>query len=331
MEIIEIKSPTRVDLAGGTLDLWPLYSFLGDAKTINVAIDIMSHVVLEPLNSKKIQLKSIDLKIEKTYADLNEALSDQDSRLDLLKSQLEYWKPQNGFRLETSSQSPVGGGLGGSSSMTISLLKAFEKFCDKPFTDTYQRVHVAHNIEAKVLRTPTGTQDYYPADSGGICMIHYDAKGPHLQTLSTQNTPFTDQFLLVYTGKSHHSGINNFEVLTRAVQGDETTLQALREIKRIANEMSKACLRQNWEALPDLFKQEFFWRVKLAPAFSSPEIEKLADVCLNAGAMAVKICGAGGGGCVMIWCPPNGRAEVAKVCEKAGFQVLGAKTFDLMR
>lgn len=329
---IEVRSPTRVDLAGGTLDMWPLHNFVVSAKTINVSIDIMTEAILEELADNSIELVSHDLQLQKKYQNLNEALADTDPRLNLLRAQLRYWKPKMGLRLTTSSQSPVGGGLGGSSSLTISILKAFEKLLDQPFSDSHARVYVAHNLEAQVLGTPTGTQDYYPADSGGICIMHYDAKAIHLQTLSTQNTPFTDQFLLVNTGKAHHSGLNNFDVLTRAVQKDSKTMEALFEIKEIANEMSKACLTRSWQKLPDLFKREFAARIRLAPTFSSPEIEKLAEVSLKAGALAVKICGAGGGGCVMVWCPPlEGRDEVAKACQAAGFQVLNAKTVDLIK
>jgi D-glycero-alpha-D-manno-heptose-7-phosphate kinase len=328
---IEVRSPTRVDLAGGTLDLWPLYNFVGSAKTVNVAIDVWTQATIEGTDDTSIELISKDLNLQKRYSNLQEALKDTDPQIHLLKAHLAYWKPKMGFRLTTSSQSPVGGGLGGSSSLTISILKAFEQLTREEFRDSHGRVHVAHNLEAQVLNTPTGKQDYYPADHGGLNLIHFDASGIHLQTLSVENTPFTDQFLLVNTGKAHHSGLNNFEVLTRAVQKDPVTMKALHEIKKIADEMSIACLTKSWDRLPDLFNREFDARLRLAPAFSSPEIEKLAEVSLKAGALAVKICGAGGGGCVMVWCPPGGRPGVAAACEKAGFQVLAAKTVAPLR
>jgi D-glycero-alpha-D-manno-heptose-7-phosphate kinase len=323
--IIEVRSPTRVDLAGGTLDLWPLYNFVGEAQTINVAIDIWTTARLEPREDAGIELHSEDLGLHSKFKNLDEALNDPDPRLELLKAHLRYWRPQRGFRLQTSSQSPVGGGLGGSSSLTISILKAFEKMTREQFRDSHGRVHVAHNLEAAVLNTPTGTQDYYPADSGGLCLLHYDMNGIHLRTLSTEGTPFAEQFLLVYTGKAHHSGLNNFEVLSRAVQKDKTTLKALWDLKSIADDMASACQARDWSQLPQLFRREFEARIRLAPAFSSPEIEKLADVSLKAGALAVKICGAGGGGCVLVWCPPGGREVVSQACQKAGFQVLSAK------
>jgi D-glycero-alpha-D-manno-heptose-7-phosphate kinase len=314
-----------VDLAGGTLDLWPLYNFVGGATTINIAIDIMTTAEITPLEGDQIELISDDLNFRKSFSSLDQCLKDSDSKLALLKAQLEYWRPQQGFRLQTRSDSPVGGGLGGSSSLTISLLKAFGQFCQKPISDVHKMVEVAHNIEAAVLNTPTGTQDYYPAASGGINILKYHPDGISQEVLDKETSILAQNFMLVYTGKAHHSGLNNFEVLTKAVQKDPQTMQALRDLKQISEETTAAVHEGHWAALPDLFQREFKSRVKLAPAFSSPEIDKLAEVSLQAGASAVKICGAGGGGCVLVWTELASRERVQTACQGAGFQVLAAK------
>lgn len=328
MQKITVKSPTRVDLAGGTLDLWPLYLFINGASTVNVAVSIYTVAEITPHADASIVLETADLNIKKSYKDLQEALADTDPKMILLQTQLRYWKPQKGFTLKTSSQSPVGGGLGGSSSLTISLMKAFSQFCGRPFRDVHHMVHVAHNIEAEILNTPTGTQDYYPAASGGLNILNYDYDGVEQKVLPIAHTPLQDKFMLVYTGKAHHSGLNNFEVMKDSVTKDENTLQALRDLKIIAIETEKAIRHGQWDLLGSLFKREFDARVRLAPEFSSPEIQKLAEVSLQNGAEAVKICGAGGGGCVLVWCPPDKREGVATACQKAGFQVMDAKPVD---
>jgi D-glycero-alpha-D-manno-heptose-7-phosphate kinase len=209
--------------------------------------------------------------------------------------------------------------------LTISLLKAFNQFCEGDLRDVHQMVRVAHNIEAQVLNTPTGTQDYYPAASGGINILKYSANGIEQEVLDRETSILAQNFMLVYTGKAHHSGLNNFEVLTKGVQKDSQTMGALWNLKQISEDTASAVHGGKWDALPGLFQKEFKARVKLAPAFSSPEIEKLAEVSLQAGAAAVKICGAGGGGCVLVWTEPNARERVGKACQEAGFQVLAAK------
>lgn len=328
MQKIIVKSPTRVDLAGGTLDLWPLYLFINGASTVNVAISIYTVAEINPHNDSTIILESSDLQLKKTYANLTEALADKDPKMVLLQTQLRYWMPAKGFHLKTSSESPVGGGLGGSSSLTISLMKAFSLFCGRPFKDVNHMVQVAHNIEAEILNTPTGTQDYYPAASGGLNILKYDYDGIEQDVLPVESTPLADKFMLVYTGKAHHSGLNNFEVMKDSVMKDPATLQALRDLKAIAVDTEAAIRSQEWDRLGMLFKQEFEARVRLAPEFSSPEISQLAEVSLQNGAEAVKICGAGGGGCVLVWCPREKRDGVAEACRKAGFQVMDAKPVD---
>ncbi|WP_413288568.1 galactokinase [Bdellovibrio sp. HCB337] len=322
---IHVKSPTRVDLAGGTLDLWPLYLFVGGATTVNVAIDIYTHAIIEPLDQGRVILDSKDLVLQKEYKNLDEALKDTDPRMILLQTQLRYWMPKQGFKLTTQSDSPVGGGLGGSSSLTISIMKAFAQFCGRKFASNHELVNTAHNIEAEILNTPTGTQDYYPAVTGGLNIIKFDYDGIHQEVLPVESSPLAQHFLLVYTGKAHHSGLNNFEVMKGAISKDARTVQALKDIKNIA-ERTEAVVREGrWNALPELFREEFAARVRLAPAFSCPEIEKLNELSLQNGALAVKICGAGGGGCVLVWTPENKKEGVANACQKAGFQVLATR------
>lgn len=325
MKKISIQSPTRVDLAGGTLDMWPLYNFVHGAKTINVAISVWTRVELEELSGSEIRFESRDLKAEVTYALLKEALEDKDPKWGLFRAQLRYWQPQGGFVLRASSESPVGGGLGGSSSLTISLMKAFSQWTGRQFKTSHEMVFAAHNIEAELLNTPTGTQDYYPAVSGGINILTYKTDGIHQQVLPVQGSALADYFMLIYTGKSHHSGLNNFEVLKGAVSKDPEVMAALHDIKVIAEDTALAVSQGDYHQLPNLFKREYAARVKLCAEFSSPEIVKLHELSLANGASALKICGAGGGGCVLVWCPPENQERVRQACQKAGFQVLGAQ------
>ncbi len=328
MKIINIKSPTRVDLAGGTLDLWPLYNYLEGAITVNVAIDIWTRAVLEEKNTAEIEWHSKDLNLIKNYKSLNEALQDADPKAQLFRAVVQFFKPSRGFKLTTQSDSPVGGGLGGSSSLAISMMKAFSVWLGQEFPSIAQMVHVAHNLEAFVLNTPTGTQDYYPAVSGGLNVLEYTSSEIHQSVHPISESPLADYFMLVYTGKSHHSGINNFEVLKAATEKEPKTVGALKEIRQISAELKQAVLSKNWKELPRLFSEEMKARIRLTPAFTSPEIEKLAKITLEAGAEAVKICGAGGGGCILVWCPPDHKERVARACQNQNFQVMSARPVD---
>src|SRR5690606_19885238 len=110
LKTVKVSSPTRVDLAGGTLDLWPLYSFLGGAQTLNLAIDICTHAEITETSGEVI-LESSDLQETRRYANLKEALQDSEPRFQLLRVVLREVNPDRGFHLKTRSESPVGGGL----------------------------------------------------------------------------------------------------------------------------------------------------------------------------------------------------------------------------
>lgn len=336
MESIKYRSPTRVDLAGGTLDMWPLYDFVGGATTINVAIDIWTEAEVFRRQDGRILISSPDLKKSWNFTTYTEFASSSDSQLHFYRIVFapfarELGELAGGFGLTTSSQSPIGGGLGGSSSLTISILKALHHLLNRELPAPHELVHLAHNIEAEMLRTPTGTQDYYPAVTGGLSFLNYDARRITQDVTGVEGTPLQDHFLLVYTGRSHHSGLNNFEVLKAAVEGDDRVLKALREIKQISEEMRQSLENRDWGRVPALFRRETAARIQLTPAFTSPEIERLTEICLAAGALAVKICGAGGGGCVLVWVPPQKREEVVSACQKEKFQCLNAKPVSLLK
>ena len=328
--MIKIKSPTRVDLAGGTLDMWPLYNIVGGAKTINLAIDIWTEAHLTD-SPELFVIESLDYQKKWEFSDIDSFLSALDPKLFLFQKALAPFcqmypqKFKTPFHLKTRSESPIGGGLGGSSSLMISILKAFAQWTEHQFISSHQIVHWAHNIESEILNTPTGTQDYYPAVSGGLNILDYSFSGIQQKVLTLENTPFDKYFLLVNTGRSHHSGLNNFEVLKSTVEQNTKVVAALKDIAQISSEFENVILNKNWNLIPALFQREYAARIQLTPAFSSPEIERLADISIHNGADAVKICGAGGGGCVLVWVEPSKRESVVKACEKEKFQCLPTK------
>jgi D-glycero-alpha-D-manno-heptose-7-phosphate kinase len=234
------------------------------------------------------------------------------------------------FNLKTQSQSPVGGGLGGSSSLMISMLKAFAIFYNYSFKDNHHLVNVAHNLESMLLKTPTGTQDYYPAVNGGINILKYTPDGIQQTILNIESESYlAKHFLLVYTGKSHHSGINNFDVLKKSVQKDQNTLDALQDVCLIAQKTLETIRNNNYNLLPDLFKSEFIARTKLSESFASPEIKKLNELAQMNKGLGLKICGAGGGGCVLILVTPENRENLINIIEKNGFTVLKTKPVEV--
>ena len=229
------------------MDLWPIHAMIDNCFTINLAIDIQTEVTLAPREGSEVHVHVSDLDFEKTYENLSDFLSDPSEELRLLQVHLKYWQPKFGFSLKTRSQSPVGGGLGGSSSLSISLLRAFEQAMNDE-REHVTLIQLAGNLEADVLRTPTGTQDYFPPVYGGLNIIEYPPDGPKVTVLDAPLEDLSKRALLVYTGKPHHSGINNWQVLKKFVDGDKNTRDSFLQIRDIAIEMKEVC--EAWQSAP---------------------------------------------------------------------------------
>ena len=111
--MIKSSAPTRIDLAGGTLDIWPLHLFFGNPPTLNAAIDLYATVEINPRKDKRIVLRSQDLKLESSFSSVN-ALPDNHP-LELLTRTVKFYAPKSGLEITTNCQAPQGSGIGGSS------------------------------------------------------------------------------------------------------------------------------------------------------------------------------------------------------------------------
>lgn len=315
--MIKMSSSTRIDLAGGTLDCWPLWAMVGPCVTLNMSMPIKTYCELE--SSDKIEINVFGETHE--FKNVESLLQTENSALTLLQQAVSYYKIEGGFKISMSSDSPVGAGLGGSSSLLITLLKAFAEHLGLKWT-LQHIVEVAHNLEAKVLKAPTGIQDYIPAFIEGVGAIHFSDDGWAHEVLNINPDQLLKNIVIVYTGRSHHSGINNWDVIRRTVEGDKQALEALNELAVTSQQMHKVLKEQNFKKLPGLFMQETKARIKLSDTFISPEIKELNELVDGKQILASKICGAGGGGCVFLWCADNEKQNVSKICTDKGFQVL---------
>lgn len=317
--MIKVTSSTRIDLAGGTLDCWPLWAMVGPCTTLNMSIPIKTECKLEPSEAIEVNVFGKSYK----YRNTQEFLSVKDPALTLLQKTIEYYSYDKGFKLSMASQSPVGAGLGGSSSLLITLLKAFAQHLGAQW-ELQHIVEVAHNLEAKVLKAPTGIQDYIPAFTQGVSALHFSDDGWAHEVLPIKPDQLLKNIVIVYTGRSHHSGINNWDVIKRTVEGDEKVLAALKDLSLVSQQMHAVLKSQELDKLPELFRQETKARIQLSDTFMSPEIKEINQLIDGKTILASKICGAGGGGCVFLWCADGEKETVSKICTDKGFQVLNS-------
>jgi D-glycero-alpha-D-manno-heptose-7-phosphate kinase len=320
---IVAHAPCRVDLAGGTMDLWPLYLFHPGAVTVNFAVNILTRCRVSRLEDRQIRFKSIDTKVEESFSSFEQLCSTHRFKHPLAAYLARFFAPEGGFEIETNSESPAGAGISGSSALMIATTAALARFTGKKLDREQIRV-IAQNVEAQLIKVPTGCQDYYPALYGGVSAIHLDPDGIHHAAVRVAPEELDRRFVLVYTGAPRKSGINNWEVFKAHINGDKKIFHNFERIGEIARAMHHALSMADWKQVARLLREEWKLRKTNSPRISTPMIEKLVAVALRQGAMAAKVCGAGGGGCVVFLTEPENRDHVSAAIRSYGGQVLPA-------
>ena len=176
-------APCRVDLAGGTMDIWPLYLFHPGAVTVNFAVNVVTTCRITPLPGKRIHLLSTDTNNEDWFANLDELCASKKYQHPLAAHLVKFFRPEGGLKIETHSESPAGAGISGSSALMIATTAALAECTGRTLGLEEIRI-IAQNVEAQLIKVPTGCQDYYPALYGGASAIHLDADGIHRRPIS---------------------------------------------------------------------------------------------------------------------------------------------------
>ncbi len=229
-----------------------------------------------------------------------------------------------GIEVETHSESPAGAGISGSSALMIATTAAFARLTGQEIELEQIRV-IAQNVEAQLIQVPTGCQDYYPALYGGVSAIHLDPDGIHHETVRIAAEELDSRFVLAYTGAPRKSGINNWEVFKSHINGDRKIFRNFERIGAIAKDMHQAISMGDWKNVARLLREEWKLRKTNSPRITTPLIEKLIKAATSSGAKAAKVCGAGGGGCVVFLTEPETRDRVAEAIRQSGGQVLPAR------
>ena len=182
---IATSAPTRIDLAGGTIDIWPLYLFHPGAQTINAAISIRARARLEPRTDDKVVLRSEDTGGLVEVDDWRQLRHTPELRL---LSLIAHFFEARGVTLTTTSESPAGAGIAGSSALNVAVCAAFAEW-KRTHYEPEALLQIAMNVEAQTINVPTGLQDYRPALYGGIAALELDvvanqAAGSYTGTLT---------------------------------------------------------------------------------------------------------------------------------------------------
>lgn len=306
MQPVTARVPVRIDLAGGTLDIWPLNLALGrPAVTVNVALDIPITARVAPREDGAIGLASEDLRLEERHAGrqaLEAALRGGTCQLPLLGRAVLAAPGTKGFTLTTSSKLPKGNGLGASSAMLGAVLGALHAAVGMP-VEPRDLQPLAQDVETALLGTATGYQDYFPPLLGGCLGLERRVGGMGIERLPVDLEAMAARMRLVYTGEPHDSGITNWGVVRAFLDGEATTVDALGHIAEHATHVRDGLRTGDLDAAFEAMLADGDARRAMAPGVSTPTIDSIDASVRGAGAMGTKICGAGGGGCVLVLLP----------------------------
>lgn len=323
--IIESSAPTRVDLAGGTIDIPPLFLFHEGAATVNFAVSLMAHVRIETRDDRVIKLESIDRGVQ--FETSLDRLCDlrEEPRLELLSKLVYFFRPETGFNMITESEAPAGAGLAGSSTLNIACIGALNKLVGDRYTPD-RFIPIAAAVECQVIRVPTGYQDYYSAQYGGAACIHFSPDGMLREALEIDVATLERRIAVCYTGEPRNSGTNNWEITKRHIDGDKEIFEIFDGIRDTSVAMRAALLNSDWDRVGEILRDAHPYRKRLSPHITTPHMDMLIEKALANGAIAPKICGAGGGGCMAFFCEDGRKADVeAALAVEPGAEILDWK------
>lgn len=314
---IVAQAPMRIDFAGGTIDLPPLFLFHYPAVTVNAATNITARVTLS--DSDCIRVVSVDQGIDVSWPNWQSIEWQKYPMLELICRIIASFEVSP-VQIEIQSFAPAGSGLGGSSVIAIALAAALNEFTSKGLSQA-EIIEWAKSIETQAIKVPTGYQDYWAAMHGGLRAYQVDLTGRvnhHIIGSTAFQQKLQEHLMLVYTGKPHSSGPNNWELFKQHIDGVNGIPDFFEQLKEHGVLMQQAFEQEDMAAVVDIVNRDWKARKAMLPTMTTPEIESLTEKAFAAGAIALRVCGAGAGGCAMLLVSPEKRAAVEGVVAELG-------------
>ncbi|MCU0254058.1 MAG: hypothetical protein MUE47_05905 [Acidobacteria bacterium] len=318
------SAPLRVDLAGGTLDLWPLGLLQPGGATVATAITLRVEARAEPPPEPGvISLVADDLGREERHSAA--APLARRGALELLQRLAAALAPEQGVRLSTRSPVAQGSGLGTSSALGVATAAALLRYAGRR-PQREEVVALVRDLEAQVLGIPTGTQDHEAAWGGGAFFIQHAPGGGTLWVLPRALLAGLGERLVIFdSGRARSSGPSNWDMYRRRIDGDRAAVRALAHVADAGARAAEALAAHDWRGLGRAMRRDLEARCGWSPMVLTPALERAFEAARRAGALGYKVCGAGGGGYAVALVDPSRRARVTRAVEESGARVCGAE------
>jgi D-glycero-alpha-D-manno-heptose-7-phosphate kinase len=322
-QLVVASAPTRIDFAGGTLDIPPLYLFHQPAMTVNVAIDLPAEVEVRRRAGRAVRLRSVDQRQRLAWPSRDRITWARTPFLELAARLIKALAPDAGLEITTRCAAPAGAGIGGSSALAVAAVAALAAASGARWSRP-TLIEMARSIETQAIHVPTGYQDYYAAAYGGASEIEFGLDAIRRRPIAGRGflAELERHLLLLYVGAPRFSGANNWELFKQHVDGDKRIVRFFEALSQNAVSMRDAFLDEDVVRIADLLNRDWEIRRRALPAMSSPAIDRLIRALRRAGALAARLCGAGGGGCLAVLIKPDMRARLTVLARTSGARVL---------
>ncbi|MGB7957608.1 MAG: hypothetical protein WCF77_02080 [Minisyncoccia bacterium] len=320
--IVTAKAPFRIDFAGGTTDIPPLYLLHSPAPVVNAAITLYATVTIAP--SERFTIVSQDQGLTVSSKDQKSMNFERYPKLEFLIRLAKLFPLERNVCIEVNSEAPRGSGLGASSAIAVAMVAALAAWTGRRLSGK-KIVEYAKSIETQTIKVPTGYQDYWAAWYGGANSYRMSLDG-EVERTSFKNKSFIKNIerhlILVYAGEPHFSGMNNWELFKKYFDGDRKTISFFEELKENAVQMESAFQRRSIKDIARIMNQDWRTRKAMLPSMTTPGIERLTRLAFRNGAIGLRTCGAGGGGCVAVLVRPEKRDFLIEKIKNVGMRVL---------
>jgi D-glycero-alpha-D-manno-heptose-7-phosphate kinase len=316
--------PNRVDIAGGTLDIFPVYLLLDGAMTVNAAVAVRSVAEARPFRRGAARLYSGNYGITATAADTHGFA--QEGQLGLLARALRHYPPVAGVEIRVRNEAPVGSGIGASSALLVALMLTAARITRRT-AGWEETARAAMEIEASHLKHLTGRQDHLAALRGGIQGIRFlpgRIEARRLPPAGGAGRMLQSLGFLAYTGIAHRSSDVNWRMIRGAIEGDDAVLRKFRGIAAAARDAWGAVSEGDAASTAEAVAAEWSIRRTLAPGVCPPSVDRLfGSRAFRRLAAGAKLCGAGGGGMLFgLLRDPADRGTLSELLAGAGMPVM---------
>jgi D-glycero-alpha-D-manno-heptose-7-phosphate kinase len=329
--IIRSKTPLRLGLAGGGTDIAAYYDLYG-GYVLNATIALYAYCTIEPMDNGSVVFEAADVNKREEYECLSRLERSEFLPLHIgvynrIVSEFCGGGKGLSFKMTTFSDAPAGSGLGSSSTMVVTMIKAFEEWLNLPLGE-YDIANLAYQVERIDLGLAGGKQDQYAATFGGFNFMEFFKNEKvivnPLRLKRWIRNELEASLILYYTGVSRESASIISEQIEHAKHGDNKNIEGMHEMKRQAVLMKEALLKGDFEAFSRCLFNGWQAKKNAASTITNSFLNGIYNYALSNGAESAKISGAGGGGFMMIYCNPCSRFKLARALKEKGGIVLNA-------